>query len=383
VTVTPEQREAVHSRVDAHQDDLIDIMYRGATYDSISYGSGNAAGNPARPTAYPFRVTNTTQNRDESDRKEAKYTWAYNTAVAMGFPRVVRYQPDKFFYAEIGDADAPEMIFALSHLDSPTQSINAPNTARWRDATGRTVANGADSASYKTPYIKDGWIYGAGIQDDSGPTLATLVAMQAIMEANLPLDRRIRVGMGAYEDSNPGIPTVANLLNYMDIPYFTSGGSFYDNWAYKFLNREEMPIAAFTSDSRFPVIQGNSGGANRIISMDLNEDVTWARAFRLVSADMQVTIRDGDPTIVDIVGGSGVFVPSRAELAISVQEASSPVADAFRRAMQDEIDALGWTGKAVLANQTVNGIACITMKINTDVAMEAPTPQYGKNAVTW
>jgi hypothetical protein len=387
VTVTPDQRDAIHSRVDDLQNVLLNIMLTGATYDSISYGSGGAAGSPARPTTYPFRVVNTTQNRDEGDRKEAKYTWAYNTAIGLGFPRVVRYQPDKFFYAEIGDADAPEMIFALSHLDSPTQSINPPNTARWRDQSGRTVEEGADTAAYKTPYIRDGWIYGAGVQDDSGPTLATLVAMKAIMEANLPLDRRIRVGMGAYEDSNPGIPYASNLVKYMDIPYFpatsptATNSSFYDNWAYKFLNREEMPIAAFTSDSRFPVIQGNSGSANRTISLNLATDE--GLAFRLESAGMQVTEREGDPTLRDIVGGSGVFVPSRAEFAISVQYASSPVADEFKRTMQNEVNARGWGDRVVLANATVDDVPCITIRINTDVAMEAPTPQYGKNAVTW
>jgi hypothetical protein len=35
---------------------------------------------------------------------------------------VVQRQDDKYVYVEIGDPDAPEMVMALSHLDSPTPS---------------------------------------------------------------------------------------------------------------------------------------------------------------------------------------------------------------------------------------------------------------------
>jgi hypothetical protein len=369
-TVTQEQRTLIHSKVDALQNDLVDVMLTGATYDSISRGSGGVT-----PTTYPFPVTSNATNQNEGARKIAKYDWAYQMARGLGFPRVVRYQPDKFFYAEIGDADAPEMIFALSHLDSPTASVNATNGPRWVDSTGNFNAN-----AYKMPYIKDGWIYGAGIQDDSGPTLATLMSMKAIMEADLPFDRRIRVGMGAYEDGGPGTPTVANTLNYISIPYYTTSPSFYDNWAYKYLNREEIPISSFTTDSRFPIITGNNSSANRTISWNLSADV--GKGLSLISADMHVTDRPGDPTLIDIIGGSGFFMPSKAQFLLSLSAGAIPstVISSFRSAVEAEATARGWAGRVVFENI---GADQLKMTVNVGKHIDAITPQYGNGAVTW
>ena len=370
VTVTQEQRALIHSKVDALQDDLVDVMVTGATYDSISRG-GTAA------TTYPFPVSNTTANQNEGARKTAKYDWAFNMAKGLGFPRVVRYQPDKFFYAEIGDADAPEMIFALSHLDSPTASVNGANGPRWRDVTGALNPD-----AYKMPYIKDGWIYGAGVQDDSGPTLATLMSMKALMEANLPFDRRIRVGMGAYEDGGPGTPTVANTLAYVDIPYYTANPSFYDNWAYKSLNREEIPVSSFTTDSRFPIITGNNSSANRTISWNLSAD--FGKGFSVVSAGFHVTDRDGDPTLVDLVGGSGFYMPSKSEFTLSVDGVNSSIIIAFANAVLAEAKDKGWEGRVrVITQPSLTTMSLLTVTVNTGKQIDAITPQYGQGGVTW
>ena len=70
-------------------------------------------------------------------------------------------------------------------------------------------------------------------------------AQQALMEAGLPMDRRIRIVMGCYEDSNPGVPTKEDTLKYMDIPYYTSNPSFYDNWCYKSLKVNPFTFANF------------------------------------------------------------------------------------------------------------------------------------------
>ena len=127
----------------------------------------------------------------------------------LGFPVVVQRQPDKYVYAEIGDPEAPEMVMALSHLDSPTASVTAAQLARWRDPFGNLGTPGA----YHSSYIKDSWVYGAGIQDDSGPTLATLLAAKAMLKAGLPMDRRVRIVMGIYEDGGPGTPSAANTAS--------------------------------------------------------------------------------------------------------------------------------------------------------------------------
>jgi len=392
-SLTPAERTEIHAQVDALTGDvgnatvgdgsydpltLVGTMLDGSSYDSISRG-GTA------PTTYPFPVSNTSGNQYEYDRKVAKYAWLVNVATELGFPVVVQRQADKVVYVEIGDPDAPEMIMALSHLDSPTASSSAANIARWRGPDGLIgTASSAYPNAYKTPYVKDGWVYGAGIQDDSGPTLATMYAAKALMEAGLPLDRRIRIVMGCYEDGSPGAPSVANTANYISIPYYTANPGFYDNWAYKVLNREETPIAGYTSDSRFPVIVGNSGSATPAVSMNLSSDA--GKSFRLTAATAGVTLRAGDPTLKDIAYGSTTQIASRAVFTLDVTNVSSADRNSFIADIIAAATTQGWlptlpgTTPKVQAQISGNNI---TLEINTDVAMEMPTPQYGKNAIVW
>lgn len=387
LSVTGDERDVVHAEVEALAGrisaaragdgtydplTLMGAMLDGSSYDSISRG-GTAA------TTYPFPVSNTEANQYEYDRKVAKLAWVVNLARDLGFPVVVQRQPDKYVYAEIGDPDAPEMVMALSHLDSPTSSVSPAQLERWRDADGNYGTPGA----YHSPYIKDGWIYGAGLQDDSGPTLATLVAAKALLESGLPMDRRVRIVMGIYEDGGPGTPTATNTAAFQSIPY-NINPSFYDNWAYKSLNREEMPIAAYTSDSRFPVIVGNSGSATPSVSMDLSADA--GKAFRLTSSTAGVTLREGDPTLKDIAYGSTSQIASRATLTLDLTGANAAQRDAFVAAITAEATARGWlpaaAGTTPKVQTTISGDT-LTLEVNTDVAMEMPTPQYGKNAVVW
>lgn len=391
VTVTDDERAKIHSAVENlsgyvgnmvvgdgtyDPNTLIGGLATGSSYNSISYGSKNAG---SIPSQYPFTVPNTENNNNEGDRKTAKFAWVKELAENLGF-EVVQRQDDKYVYVEIGDPDAPEMVMALSHLDSPTQS-NDPkgNLNRWVNSKGEL-----DPTAYYTPYVKDGWLYGAGVQDDSGPTLATLFAAKALMDSGVKFDRRIRIVMGAYEDSNPGVPSVEDTLKYMDIPYYTGNPSFYDNWSYKSLNREETPIAAYTSDSRFPVVVGNTKAWTPYVEMNLSADS--GKAFSLLTASAGVTLREGDDTLKDIVHGSTSQVASRAVFTLDVSNASEAEITAFITAVETAATARGWLPTAAGTTPKVqctaeNGV--LTLEINTDVAMEMPMPQYGKNAVVW
>lgn len=390
--VTDDEREKLHAEVEALAGlvaaaragdgsydplSLTGTMLDGGAFDSISRGNGGGG----VPTAYPFPVANTAGNNYEYDRKVAKLAWVVKVAKDLGFPVVVSRQPDKLVYVEIGDPDAPEMIMALSHLDSPTASVSAAQMTRWRDADGNV---GTNPDAFHQPYVKDGWIYGAGIQDDSGPTLATMYAAKAMMEAGLPMDRRVRIAMGIYEDGGPGTPTPANTGAFQEIPYNTGNPSFYDNWAYKSLNREEMPIAAYTSDSRFPVIIGNTGSTTPNLDMNLAGDA--GKDFQLTAATAGVTLRAGDPTLKDIAYGSTTQVASRAIFTLDITGTDSAKVTAFINSVNSAATSKGWLPTASGATpkvQTAVAGDSLTLEINTDVAMEMPTPQYGKNAVTW
>ncbi|WP_198141888.1 M20/M25/M40 family metallo-hydrolase [Leucobacter komagatae] len=390
LSLTESDRAAIHAEVEALTGrvasaragdgsydplSLVGAMLDGSSYDSISRGAG---GQPI-PTEYPFPVNNTEANQHEYDRKVAKLAWVVKLAKDMGFPVVVQRQPDKYVYVEIGDPEAPEMISALSHLDSPTSSVSPAQLERWRDADGNLGTPGA----YHSPYIQDGWIYGAGIQDDSGPTLATMFAAKALLEAGLPLDRRIRITMGVYEDGGPGTPTAANTAAFQSIPY-NANPSFYDNWAYKNLNREETPIAAYTSDSRFPVIIGNTTAVTPDVSMDLSADA--GKAFALTNATAGVTLREGDPTLKDIAYGSTTQIASRAIFTLDVTGVPEADRDGFIGALVESASARGWLPAPAGTTPKVQAAIvddALTLEINTGMTMEMPTPQYGKNAVVW
>jgi len=392
-SLTPAERTAIHAQVDALSGDvgnaiagdgsynprtLVGAMLDGGSFDSISRG-GTAA------TAYPFPVSNSAGNQNERDRKTAKLAWVVGLAKSLGFPVVVQRQPDKLVYVEIGDPDAPEMIMALSHLDSPTASVSAAQLNRWRGPDGLIgTASSCSPECYHKPYVKDGWLYGAGVQDDSGPTLATMLAAKALMEAGLPHDRRIRIAMGIYEDGGPGTPSVASTSTFASIPYYTANPGFYDNWAYKMLNREEIPIAAYTSDSRFPVIVGNSVASTPNVSMNLSGDA--GKSFALTAAVAGVTLRSGDPTLKDLVYGSTTQIASRAIFTLGVTGVSAEGRNSFIASINAAATAKGWL--PALPNETPKVQAAISgdsivLEINTGQAMEMPTPQYGKNAIVW
>ena len=347
VTVTDAERAKIHAAVDNlsgyvgdmvvgdksyDPNTLIGGLATGSSYNSISYGSKNAG---SIPSQYPFTVPSIETNNNEGDRKTAKFAWVKELAENLGL-EVVQRQDDKYVYVEIGDPDAPEMVMALSHLDSPTQSNNPEgNLKRWVNSKGEL-----DPTAYYTPYVKDGWLYGAGVQDDSGPTLATLFAAKALMDSGVKFDRRIRIVMGAYEDSNPGVPSVEDTLKYMDIPYYTGNPGFYDNWCYKSLNREETPIAAYTSDSRFPVVVGNTRAWTPNIEADLSADS--GKAFSLLTATAGVTLREGDDTLKDIVHGSTSQIASRAVFTLDVSKASEAEISAFIDSVKAAATARGW-----------------------------------------
>lgn len=83
-------------------------------------------------------------------------------------------------WAEIGEGD--EMVAILGHLDV------VPEGKGWD----------------KDPYsgeVDDTNVYGRGAMDDKGPAIAALYGMKAIVDAGLPLKRRIRILFGTNEET--------------------------------------------------------------------------------------------------------------------------------------------------------------------------------------
>ncbi len=85
-------------------------------------------------------------------------------------------------YAEIGQG--AELLAILCHLD---------------------VVPSGDEADWQTPpfeaTIKDGWVFGRGVQDDKGPSLSALYAVKSLLDQGIQLKKRVRFIFGTDEET--------------------------------------------------------------------------------------------------------------------------------------------------------------------------------------
>ena len=128
-------------------------------------------------------------------------------------------------YAEYGQGE--DYVLALGHLDV------VPEGEGW----------------IYPPYgaeIHDGKMYGRGTTDDKGPIMATLYGLKAIKDAKLPLSKRIRVLFGTNEETGS-----KELEHY--------------------LKKEKAPVAGFTPDADYPIINGEKGITIFNIVKDFNK----------------------------------------------------------------------------------------------------------------
>lgn len=126
----------------------------------------------------------------------------------------VKNLDNKIGYAQYGNGE--EMIAILGHLD---------------------VVPEGDGWTYN-PYdaqIHNGKIYGRGTTDDKGPTVGAIYALKAIKDLNIPLKRRVRIIFGLNEET--GSECVKHYINV----------------------GEEIPVAGFTPDAEYPIINGEKG----------------------------------------------------------------------------------------------------------------------------
>ena len=94
---------------------------------------------------------------------------------------------------------------------------------------------------------ENGRLYGRGVSDDKGPTIACIYAMKDILDAGLPLKRRVRIIFGQSEESGD-----------------------WDDMAY-YREHEELPVFGFTPDADFPAIYGEKRLLNYKLTMPLEE----------------------------------------------------------------------------------------------------------------
>lgn len=123
------------------------------------------------------------------------------------------------------------------------------------------------------PVIRDGRLYGRGASDDKGPSIAALYAMKAVKDLNIPLEKNVRLILGADEETA-----------CRDIEYYYG--------KYK-----EAPCS-FSPDAEYPLINIEKGGLYTTYSASWEEDMAL-------------------PRIRSLCGGTaGNVVPNRAEAVV-------------------------------------------------------------------
>ncbi|WP_461613669.1 dipeptidase PepV [Clostridium sp. Marseille-QA1073] len=209
-------------------------------------------------------------------------------------------------YAEYGEGE--EYIAALGHIDL------VPEGDGW----------------IYPPYgaeIHDGKMYGRGTTDDKGPIIACLYGLKAIKDAGLPLSKKIRIIFGTNEETGGE-----------DIPYY--------------LQKESAPVAAFTPDADFPIINGEKG----ITIFDLVKNFTSAPI--------------GDIVIENIIGGNAAnMVPDYAEALLICKNTAEVVEKLKKFVLDNKYD----------MTSEVNGSEVKIKSIG--ISGHGSTPELGKNAI--
>ncbi|MBO5534389.1 MAG: dipeptidase PepV [Clostridia bacterium] len=135
--------------------------------------------------------------------------------------------------AEIGEGE--ETIAVLAHLDV------VPEGDGWKDEPYGAV-------------VRDGRLIGRGTADDKGPAVAALFAMKALLEAGVPLRKKVRLILGCDEE-----------CGMEDLTYYEKTVG--------------LPDSGFSPDANFPMINTEKG----ITAMTLNAGVTDDRLISIES----------------------------------------------------------------------------------------------------
>jgi succinyl-diaminopimelate desuccinylase len=174
--------------------------------------------------------------------------------------------------------------------------------------------------------IHDGKIYGRGTIDDKGPAVASLFALKAIRDAGIPLSKRVRIIFGTNEETD-----------LLDIPHY--------------LKYEKPPVAGFTPDGFYPVINAEKGKLQFNLSKELYSQ-NFATQIRMLQGG----------TVMN-------SVPEYAQVEITTAEP-----EVLIQACQDLANIKGYN---LTAEKTDDGIIVESF----GKAAHASMPEFGQNAI--
>jgi succinyl-diaminopimelate desuccinylase len=176
--------------------------------------------------------------------------------------------------------------------------------------------------------VGEGRIYARGAIDDKGPAMAGLFAIAAVKECNVPLSRRLRLILGADEESGGNFDCVAHYFQH-----------------------EEMPATGFTPDAMFPLVYAEKGIASVELTRSLPEQSGGIRLVRLSGGLRHNMVPDRAEAVLDIAPELRAELGERLSTleGISVVWATSSVG----------IEARGVSAHGSTPDQGVNAVAVL------------------------
>lgn len=161
-------------------------------------------------------------------------------------------------HADMGEGPDEEALAILAHLDV------VPVGDGWT----------------KEPFgaqVVDGRLYGRGSSDDKGPAVAALYAMAAVLQAGIPLRRKVRLILGCDEESGMG-----DIEHYKKVAH--------------------LPREGFSPDASYPVINIEKGMLALRLSAPVASEGLKVLRFRVgerqnvVPGAAEATIEGGEKT---------------------------------------------------------------------------------------
>ena len=163
---------------------------------------------------------------------------ALSDAQALGF----RTRNFDYYAGDVEMGEGEEVMGIVAHLDV------VPAGDGWKhDPFGAEMEGGT--------------VYGRGTTDDKGPAIAGLMAMKAVMDAGVPLSRRVRLILGCDEEC--GMQDMEYYREHADLPDF----GFSPDADYPVINTEKG-ICAIELSAKF---SGEDGAEYPVYSVTAGE----------------------------------------------------------------------------------------------------------------
>ena len=153
-------------------------------------------------------------------------------------------------HIDFGTDDQEEMVGILGHVDV------VPEGTGW------------DHDPYGAEIV-DNKMFGRGTLDDKGPMMICLYAMKALKDAGVPLKRKVRMILGANEETGWGC--MKHYFEKLQMPH---------------------PAVSFTPDSEFPVTFAEKGILRALFKIKTDADITVkaGNVFNAVPESATITL---------------------------------------------------------------------------------------------